>query len=160
MKFNQSPSNGGGSNLFIHLKDGESVKGILRGSNRVFYSRWAGTKSEDCQKGDDGARFRFKLNLVVNEDGEYKAKIFEQGPSVYNALKELAEDYNLEETVIKISRKGGGLETKYTVMPMPDKLAETQLKSLSNVELNPLDPQDSKDSDSGSSFDTNEEIPF
>ena len=164
MQFEESPNTGNGSNIFVSLKDGESIKGIPQGKNKVFYKKWADGKSVECDKSEDGAKFRFKLNLVINENGEYRAKVFEQGPSVYNALKELSEDYNLEETVIKITRKGTGLDTRYTVMPMPTKLDDKQMKLIEAAELHSLEPQQKNGlknhAPSAPSFDSEEEVPF
>ena len=160
MQFNESPDIGGGG-MFLRLKDGESVKGIPRGSNKVFYVRWNGTHSEPCEKGDEGAKFRFKFNLVINENGEYKAKVFENGAALYNAMKELSEDYDLTQTVVKIKREGNGLDTKYYVTPMPQKIDATQLKQIKSVELNSLEAQGSAPvPNMAPTFDSDEEIPF
>lgn len=162
MNFNENPETGNGG-MFIRPKDGESVKGILRGEPRVFWTMWDGKKSHEVSKDHPDARFRFKINLVVNEDGQYKAKIFENGPQMYNDLKALTEDYDLEQTVIKITRKGTGLETRYNVMPLPKPLDANQLAAIDAVELQNLEGKKLKNHAPGadnSGFDENEEIDF
>ena len=158
MNLDHNPPVGGGGTMFLRLKDGEAVKVIPRGENKVFYVKWNGSASEEVDRSEPGAKFRFKFNVVMNEGGKYVAKIFENGPSLYNALKELAEDYDLEKTVIKIKREGSGLETRYHAMPMPTQLGEDQLAAIAAVELPDLDGK--KDQGFGPSFDEGTENPF
>jgi hypothetical protein len=162
MQFNENPSTGNGG-IFLKLKEGESAKAILRGNPIVFYKKWENNKYIECERADEGAKFKFKVNALVNEDGVYKAKIFENGPTFYNALKALSEDYDLEKTVVKISRKGSGLDTEYSVLPLPVQLNNEQLKMLDAVELNPLDPQSKKPAAASApnfELEDNESIPF
>jgi len=136
-------------NLFVKLGDGESIKGVLRGDLWDFHSHWVGNKSElcpgqsNCQHCADDikARFRFRVNLVVNENGAFTAKLFEGGWTIYKALELLQETgYDLETTTVQISRKGEKLETEWTVMPVPNGvLAGEVLSAVSAVKLLDLD---------------------
>lgn len=145
LKFDKDPQTGGGN--FLKLKDGESATGILRGEVKVFYVTWEGGKSTEVPEGTPGAKFRFRVNLVVAEkDGVFAPKILEQGAMVYKAFKDLAEDYELSETIIKIKRSGSGQNnTEYSVMPLPKKPEASTLKKLEVIELLPLESEESKE---------------
>lgn len=141
LKFDKDPQTNGGN--FLKLKDGESVTGILRGEVKVFYITWEGGKSSEVPEGTPGAKFRFRVNLVVAEkDGVFVPKILEQGAMVYKAFKDLSEDYSLDETIIKIKRTGSGQNnTEYSVMPLPKKPEAATLKKLEALELLPLESE-------------------
>lgn len=123
MKFSKAPKTGDSSGgEFLKLKDGESVSGVFRGEPHEFYSRYNpnNNTSSLVEENDHGARFRFRLNFVTRdkETKDFKALIWEQGPTVYNLLKELNEEYgDLSTKVLKIKRKGEKLETEYVIIP-------------------------------------------
>lgn len=157
MKFTEDPQTNNSGGLFIKLKDGESIQCILRGEPKVFYVTWENGKSSECSKGAKGAKFRFRINAVINEDKKYVAKILEQGAMMYSDLKALNEEYPLEETLVKITRNGTGTDTTYSVIPTKLQPDEKTMKLIASVELNPLESQAKEDQ---SNFDSNEEIPF
>ncbi len=138
MKFDANPKTG--DNKFLKIESGESVQGILRGDVRHFYIKWGEDEiSQECSEGEEGAKFRFRVNFVSREkDGSLRAYVLEQGPGVYKQLKELNEDYNLEETIIKIKKEGSGRKTKYSLVPLPKKLGPEVLEELNEVHLHPL----------------------
>lgn len=161
MKFNKSPKEGGGSgNMFLKLKDGESVKVILRGDPYEFYSKWENGKSILSDESDRDARFRFRMNVVVREGNSYVAKIWEQGPTAYNTLKELIDSgYDLEKTILNIKRIGQELNTTYSILPTKFEVTKEIEKEISKLDSHYL----GHDVESGSkapSMDTEEEIPF
>lgn len=140
MKFDEPKQETSGG-LFIKLKDGDSVSGVIAGEELVKYKKWENGKTTECDPEDERASFRFIVNMIVNENGGYKAKLLEQGRKVYDQLRELHESgYDLERTTIKITRKGSGLnDTTYTVLPVPNgTLNDKQLESLKEVKLNEL----------------------
>lgn len=119
MKFDKNPSVGGDGE-FLKLENGKSVTGVFRGDPLEYYSKWEGKKSIPCAEGDEGARFRFRVNFVTKVDGAYKALIWEQGATVYNQLKRFNEDFPLDKTVVKISRSGSTMnDTVYFITPNP-----------------------------------------
>lgn len=66
-----------------------------------------------------------------------KVKVLEGGSTIFNAIKALAheEDFgNPEKYDIKIKKEGQGRETKYTVLPNPNKseLTEEEQKAVDN----------------------------
>ena len=90
--------------------------------------------------------------------GEMKPMILEQGPQMYKDFKELTQDYDLSETMIKIKRTGSKLDTTYSVIPLPKKPEKKTLDALKKLELHPL--TDSELKESMPNFDSNEEVPF
>jgi len=158
-KFNAKRPDGGG--LYIRLKDGDSVEGVFRGVARDFHTVWKDGKTEEASEGAPGASFRFKMNLVLKENGVLVAKIFEGGWKVYEQLVTLeAAKYDLDRTTVLISRKGSTKnDTKYTVMPVKGgELNDDENAGLENVDLIDLvptenvpiseDPQEAFDPDS------------
>lgn len=139
--------------LFVSMKDGDKVTGLFAGEPSIFKIHWVGNKSlvcvgkelcEPCQSGDK-AKFRFKLNMIVKEDGVAMAKIFEGAYGMFLDLKNLHEsDYNLEDTVVTVYRKGQKTDTRYTVLPVPPKGQPTpaELELMKKVPLNSLVDKD------------------
>lgn len=124
MKFKEKlPSTG---KYFLRLKSGDSVKGVFRGEPYDFKQHWVNQRGSVCE-GDgcphckEGKKpsFRFRLNFVLSENGAMVAKIFEQGWMVYESLRSLhGADYDLEKTVVQITRHGSGQDTTYSVIPL------------------------------------------
>jgi hypothetical protein len=85
------------------------------------------------------------------------AKVWEFGLTVYNQLAELSEDYDLETTKLKISRRGEGKNTIWSVIPLAkEKLTPAMLAEIEAVDLNILGaaPAASEPADDAS------EVPF
>ena len=131
MKFKTGGSKSEGSKHYIRLKDGDSVSGVLRGDPVEYRTHWVGqgtvlctrknrtdTACKYCNEGNKPA-FRFKLNMIIKENGALTAKILESGWTVYESLDALNKEYPLDKTTIKISRKGSGKnDTTYSVIPV------------------------------------------
>lgn len=175
MKFKKDlPESGPGN--YVRLKDKESITGIFRGDIYDFYSLWENGKPKIVEESVFGARFRFKINFVVKEGSTYLVKIFEQSQTVYQQLSELHDEYDLEKTLIKITRNGSGKnDTTYTLMPLRQEVPEETLKHLATLPLNPLGPREGSVQASASDnlpwpdqplpderdgFDPSDEIPF
>src|SRR5437762_12970318 len=106
MKFRSGMGSGGnsGGNTFIKLGDGGFVEGILKGEPVEF---------EQAFKEGDKPKFRFRLNMIIQENGALTAKILEGGVSIYNQLAEQVEaGWVLEECYTRNSRTGVGLDTE------------------------------------------------
>jgi hypothetical protein len=146
------------SKPMLLLKDKESAKVILQGDPLIYHTHWTGQKSEVCPGRDkcelcqagQKNKFRFRLNAYMNENGNYVAKIFEQGWKVYEQLKALNAEYDLNKTVLLITRSGSNLnDTSYTVIPaknghVNDALL-AQLKKVPLVDLNPYPAKEEED---------------
>jgi hypothetical protein len=114
----------------LKLNDGQSVLGIFRGMPERFYQHWKGGRSIICQgpekcslcrskdPDDQKASGRFRINVLIQENGQWVAKVFENGRDVFNALKAINEDCPLERIRVRISRNGTGKNTQYSIMPL------------------------------------------
>lgn len=153
MKFKELPKEVSGD-LFLKLKPDETVQGIFQGDPYEFFNHWTGERSVDCsgehckhcEKGDK-PRFRFRINFVMkDEQKNYVVKIWDQGRRVYETLRGLSADYDLERTIVKVTRHGSGKnDTNYPVTPVPPPKGEftkelaTQLQKLKLHDLaNPI----------------------
>jgi hypothetical protein len=168
VKFKKS-ENAGGKN-FLKLKAGDKVKGIFRGEPLDFRIHWITGRSSECPglatcehcKTGTKSAFRFRINFITKENDAYVAKILEQGWTTYELLESLHEPYNLEKTVVEITRRGEGLNTSYTVVPLPPpngavspelekKLAAIALHDLKNIEAS---------ENTGHALNYGDEVPF
>ncbi len=156
MKFS---AGGGGS--FLKINDKESVVGLFRGDPFEYKQHWINKQGVYCtgegcpacaddekKNAQDGgkrkATFRFRLNFVTYDGVEYKPWILEQGWNFYQDLKGLHEgDYNLEKTLVKITRMGTGNMTKYTILPVANKvMTEEELARIGQVKLLELEKKE------------------
>ncbi len=132
-----------GPTLYLRLKDGEAIKIIPRGEIYEFYSVF-GTKGE-VPAHTQGSRVRYKMNAVVYEDGIFKAKILEYGPSVYDQLAEINKICDVTKTKIRFSRKGSGkADTQYMLLPLVNEpISSVVMQQIEAVKLNILNPKKS-----------------
>lgn len=163
MKFPKKDLDEGGG-LFFKLKDGESKTGVLRGEVYEFAVIWNNKKSTIVAKGTEGAKSRYKVNIVLHEDNKFQAKVWEFSQTVCNQLADLAEEYDLTKTKLKISRKGSELNTEYSIIPTKEQLGVVQIKTIEQVILNILEHKDAKPMASSPNFDSDipnfEDNPF
>lgn len=117
MKFPKS-NQGVGAGNFFKLKDGENKTGVLRGEPYRFFVLWEGGKSVLCEENTKGRSVRYRVNIVVFEEGKFVSKIWEISQTVCNQLADLNEEYALETINIKISRRGSGTDTEYGIIPL------------------------------------------
>lgn len=158
----------GGSPNLVKLKDKDSIYGVLRGEIFEFRQHWVGQRSSVCP--GEGcplcaqqakASFRFRANILVQENKAWVAKILEMGWKVYGQLREINRDNALENSLLKISRVGSGQnDTNYFVnfvKPVP----AGEAKILDAIPL--LDLQATSAPANGQEKggpDANEDIPF
>jgi hypothetical protein len=164
------------SGLFIKLKAGEKVQGVFRGDPHIFKQHWVDNRSSKCAgegceiceraKTNDKlkAKFRFYINFIVKIDGVLHAKIFEQSFGTFKDLKTLHESgYDLEQTLVSITRNGSGTDTRYLVLPVKDNggLKADGFKKVHAVPLNELGDEPSEDVDAnGEAEATEDDLPF
>lgn len=118
----------GDNRSYVKLKDKESLRGVFRGAPHDFKIHWLNNRSHPCTgrpdcphcMAGDKPKFRFNLNFVTKENDQYVVKVFEQGWTVYEQLREINKDYPLEHTLVKITRNGSGTDTTYTILPLPN----------------------------------------
>ena len=140
MKFQKRApvGSGDGSKTYLKIRPGESIKLILAGDEHCFRIKWHNGKSSPADDNDPEGKFRFKVNVIVKEDGKYVAKVWEQGSIVYNGLMDINEDYKLNKTVLKVTRSGTGTDTTYSLIPMPGGIDEATLSYIRDVKLHNL----------------------
>lgn len=166
-------SNEESRNMFVKIKDGETVNLILRGRLHAYKIHWGQGKSvpcvgkKDCELCRDGnkAKFRFNANVIVKEGSDYVVKIWEQGWTTFEQLREWGKEMDLEITPIKVSRKGSGQnDTTYLMVPLKtitpaqnDLFRAMKLYDLANLdkELDEVQQAPSQDGDFNES-----DIPF
>ena len=140
MQFRKDLPESGGSKNFLKLKDKESISGIFMGELHEFFVAWENGKSRVVAEGEDGAKFRFRINFVVKEGAVYVPKIFEQGLTVYRQLSELHDEYGLDSIVCKITRNGTGTDTTYSLLPLLKQTISKEVAlHLAKIELLPLE---------------------
>jgi hypothetical protein len=127
MKFKDT--NNAGSKDYLKLKPSEPTRGIFMGDPYEYRIHWVNGKTVNCESPNGCAQcdlgnrssFQFKINVIVKENEAYMAKIWQQGITVYNALKALHADYNLEKHVMKLTRNGTTKDdTTYSIIPVKD----------------------------------------
>lgn len=147
---------GNGISNYLKMDDGQNVTGVFRGEVHEFYQTWPpGGQKQIFDVPTTGASPRFKANFVMHEDGKFVAKVWEFGLTVYNQLAEISENYNIEETKVKITRRGVSKSTQWMIIPLGpvDKKALAPIKA---VELNILNGQASQPAQET----TGDEAPF
>ena len=118
----------GGGGLFVKMGDGDKLVGVFRGDPAIRQVHWVQQtkRYEPCRGGecdlcaDDKPKTRFKINIIVKENGVYVAKIFDGSYGTYLDMKNLHEGgYNLEKTAVEITRQGTGTKTRFIILPLP-----------------------------------------
>lgn len=143
-EFIDKQSDGGNGGAFLKLDTGESVNAILRGEPYKYYQIWpqGGTKQVFSEP-TAGAQMRFKVNVIVHEDGQFVAKIWDFPAMTSNMLYEIQQEVDLEKTKLKLSRTGTGKKKAWMIIPLGPIDAKT-IKQVDAVELLPLAPQESQ----------------
>lgn len=130
------------SKNYVRIKDKESVKGIFSGEPYEFRKHWVSNKSVICSEDNHCSHcltglkssFAFRVNFIINDNGSYVSKIFEQGWTVYESLRNLNLEYPLEQHIVKISRSGSGpTDTTYSILPVPNGIVTNEIKEKINM---------------------------
>lgn len=151
MKFpeHNQESGGGGTNVFIKMKDGDKIEGIFRGDPYVFHQHWVNNKSilcpgenqcPTCAAGEK-AQFRFRLNFITKENDVLVAKIFEGNYGTFKDLREMHQNnYDLEETKVSVVRRGEKQQTRYNILPVKNNggLTADHFAKIAKIPLNNL----------------------
>jgi hypothetical protein len=166
MKFRDDVSGEASQKPYVKLKDKESITGIFFGDIYEFYNHWNGSASVLCSgagcefcKTGDRAKFRFRLNFITKEGESYVPKVLEQGALFYSQIRELNKDFPLNQSIVKISRSGTGMDTSYTVLPVKDFLVKPEVAAkLKAVKL--IDLAHTATESSAPATQTHDDIPF
>lgn len=141
MKFEkrETSSNLGQANDFFRLQPGESKVGVLRGEIFEFHIKWENGKSTQVTADNPEGKLRFRANIFTREGEALVPKIWEFGITIYNQLADIATEYDVTTTPVKISRQGSGTDTIYMVMPiLKTPLTTSQLKQIESTSLHIL----------------------
>lgn len=151
-------SEGNGASNFLKIADGKSAMGVFRGEIFEYWQKWPkGGQKQIFNEPTMGAASRFRFNFVTKEDGKVVAKVWEFGLTVYNMLAEISENFDLEKTNIKISRRGVDKNTQWIIIPL-GAVDEKNIKAIEAVPLNILEVSD-QPKDTTPSADSSE-VPF
>lgn len=118
----------------LQLKPNEPVKVIFRGHIADFYQHWLGEGgsarsikctgiANNCPGCVQGKKpgFRFRINVIVKDSEGYQVKVFENGWKAYQQMEALQKaGYDLEHTVMQITKTGEKLQSVYTITPLPN----------------------------------------
>lgn len=178
MKFKEN-SGAMDSKNYLKLKDKESATGIFVGDFYEYRQHWVTNRSELCSEDNlcphcaQGLKssFRFRINFITKDkDGNYQALVFEQGWTVYNAMRELHSEYDLTKHIVKITRSGSGKsDTSYSILPIKNGAVTPELGNrlcgLTLQDLKHKNDAERLDLPSGNSapppaFDSEESLPF
>lgn len=148
MKFKDRPKSDqgeGGTNRYLRLKDGDAVKMIPRGEIFEFYSVF-GTKG-DVPAGTSGAKKKYRMNVVVLEEGKFVMKIFDFNGPLYDQFVEINKfceenKQDITKTKVRVSRKGAGKsDTTYMALPLTNEpLTAAIIQQIESIDLHDLDP--------------------
>ncbi len=152
MKFTKRETkSGAGAENYLKFKDGESKTGLLRGEIYEFCQVWPkGGQKQLVVPGTPGAQTRFRVNFVTAEDGKLTAKIFEFGTRLYNQLAEIAEEYDITKTKLKITRRGADKETVWMILPLlKEPIGAGQMLAIEAVPLQTLETKEESSKENG-----------
>jgi hypothetical protein len=132
------PEGGAGGGLFLKFEDGQEIR---------MRFPYPGVRFTKAFREGDTPKERYGTLVIVHSmlDGKPHSEIkaFEFGISIAKALAALAKDEewgNPAEYDVKITRKGSGMDTKYTVVPAPKKpLSDSDKELLKNYGKLPID---------------------
>lgn len=121
---------------FVDFKSGDPVVGVVMGKPITTTCDFVGGRYVFSPTG----KMRFKVNIIVEENGALVSKILEGPYGLYSQLKALQDSgYQLPVTKIKITRTKTAQATTYTVLPMPNGIVtETELANYEAVPLKEL----------------------
>lgn len=172
MRFGEWPGRSGGDGKdYLRIQDGQEVTGVFRGEPILVAKHWdkqnfkgicKGEGCELCAQGGTKLKERFRINFITKEDGNYVAKVCEQGKPFWHQLDKLAKKFDpLDRCLVEISRTGSGLETKYTILPAKEWQVNEALEAkLRAVKLQDLRAEESTETSGVVSDDSDDEVPF
>jgi hypothetical protein len=143
-----SNNNGGPTASYLRLQTGENKMRVVSAPSKIEL-HWEeaidgskkrivciGAKCPICKKGKT-PQIRFQVKVLDRADGE--VKILECGKQIISAIKNYAVDPEYGDPTkydIKIKKEGSGRDTKYSILPSPNKGDLTE-EELTKVEESP-----------------------
>lgn len=129
-----------GGDLFISLKDGDSIEGVFRGEPYVFYKKFKDpTDKKEYEAWENGRSFNFRINFLEIKDGTFTPRIFTGGARARDPLAAVKEEYGLN-CVFKIKRSGLNESTRYDIL-FKRALDDGQMRQINDFPLKHLTKQ-------------------
>lgn len=142
---NISESTGG---KYVKMKSGDRIVGLFVGDPVLFDQHWVDGKSSVCSgagcthcKAGEKPSTRFQINFLTQEEGVWMAKVFEQGKKTMKTLESFHKEYDLEKTLVTVTKQGERMTTVYSLLPAKTNLSEAELKKVRAIPLNKLGKQ-------------------
>lgn len=129
----------GSSKTFLKIGEGNSIVGVFRGDPEIYYQIFENGKYKVVSKETPGSQFKFAINFVMKENGALVSKIFQGNWHDLKALKALHEEFNLEETYVKVSQSGERQNKRLSFMPMTKQKPDQA--SIRSVDLQDAKPR-------------------
>jgi hypothetical protein len=114
---------------FLKFKDGDSHTGVVCGQPFATEEHWSEAQNKsvphtgpgctECQYSGKKPTLRVKLNFYTGG----AMTILQASGTTFASLLAVGKKFPLTEHAVEISRKGTGLDTRYTVMPEPEKIS-------------------------------------
>lgn len=130
---------------FVKMKSGDKITGLFVGDPVTFEQHWVDGKSATCNgdgcvhcENGEKASLRFQINFMTLEDGVWMAKIFEQGKKTLKTLAAFHQEYNLEETLVNVTKQGEKMTTVYNLLPAKVNVTKAELEAIRQIPLNKL----------------------
>lgn len=105
------------SGTHVKIADGDSITGVFIGEPVMYYNHFQDKKK--YSKWVEGSTHRFRWNFAEKTTDGWKCGIYDGpmgfGKDLWTAIEEYGQD-----TLFKITRKGEGVETRYSVMYVKD----------------------------------------
>ena len=133
---------------FINIEPGKHVQCFIAGDPVYFRKHWIQAiqkvrfhKETDCtfckDYPDSKPSFKFRVNLIIIENGAKLAKVWEGGWQVHEDILALHDaGVDLERTPVQISARKSGGKVKTTIIPLMDKrLPDAHVAELKKIEL-------------------------
>jgi hypothetical protein len=147
MKFPDLSKDTGGK--FVKMKSGDRLVGLFVGDPVMFDQHWVEGKSQNCTgpncphcEAGEKASTRFHINFLTKEEDVWVAKVFEQGKKTLKTLAAFHEEYDLEKTLVSVTKQGEKMTTVYNLLPAKVNLTEAELKKVRAIPLNKLGKQE------------------
>jgi hypothetical protein len=141
-------SNGGPTANYLKLQNGENKMRVVSAPSKIEL-HWEetvdgakkrivciGAKCPICKKGKS-PQIRFQVKVLDRADGE--VKVLECGKQIISSIKNYAVDPDYGDPTkydIKIKKEGTGRDTKYSILPSPNK-GDLTSEELAKVEEAP-----------------------
>ncbi len=125
-----------GGGKFVKLENGKSIEGVFRGDPYTFFSIYGDKERREFDDQVPNSQFKFKINLVVKENGAYVAKVFGSGWTTFNSLDTMIQELGQDQLFKLICSKSGN-KTSYNIVPKGP-ITQAEKQNIAAVKLHKL----------------------